>query len=375
MRFSPFLNATMDHYQAALANLRRNPRTWLITGVAGFIGSHLLECLLTLGQAVVGLDNFSTGHPKNVDEAMEGGSVDARFRLIYGDTRELSLCQEACNGVDIVLHHAALASVSQSIADPLAYHASNVDGFANILVAARDAKVKRVVYASSSAVYGDDTALPKREDKIGEPLSPYAATKLVNEIYGASFKRAYGLQTIGLRYFNVFGRRQDPQGAYAAVIPRWVSSLAADEACVVMGDGETSRDFVHVDDAVQANLLAATVDEGSVTRQVYNVASGTATTLNQLYAILRAEMVRKRQLTPPDAVYAEFRPGDIRHSLADLTRIGHDFGYIPSRTVADGVEEAIGWYLAMDTPPRGQRKFDLDAVFPPSISIVPPRET
>jgi UDP-N-acetylglucosamine 4-epimerase len=363
----------MDRYQAALANLRQNPRTWLITGVAGFIGSHLLECLLSLGQAVVGLDNFSTGHPKNVDEAMEGGSVDARFRLIYGDTRELSVCQEACHGVDVVLHHAALASVPGSIADPLAYHASNVDGFANILVAARNAKVKRVVYASSSAVYGDDTESPKREDRIGEPLSPYAATKLVNEIYGAVFKRAYGLQTIGLRYFNVFGRRQDPQGAYAAVIPRWVSSLAADEPCVVMGDGETSRDFVHVDDAVQANLLAATVEAESVTSQVYNVAGGKATTLNQLYGILRAQMVQKRHLTPPDPVYAAFRPGDIRHSLADLSRISHDLGYAPTQTVADGIHESIGWYLAMDTPPRGQRKPDLDTGLPPSLSVLPDR--
>ncbi len=364
----------MDHYQAALANLRRNPRTWLITGVAGFIGSHLLECLLSLGQAVVGLDNFSTGHPKNLDEAMEGGSIDARFRLIYGDTRELSNCQEACAGVDIVLHQAALASVPESIANPLAYHASNVDGFANILVAAKEANVKRVVYASSSAVYGDNPESPKREDRVSEPLTPYAATKLVNEIYGAAFKRAYGLQTIGLRYFNVFGRRQDPQGAYAAVIPRWVSSLAADEACVVMGDGETSRDFVHVDDAVQANLLAATADEGSLTSQAYNVASGKPTTLNQLYAILRAAMVQKRELTPPDPVYAEFRPGDIRHSLADLTRIGHDLGYVPTRSIADGLDEAIDWYLAVDTPPRGQRKFDIGTGFPPAISIVPPRD-
>lgn len=363
----------MDRYQAALANLRQSPRTWLITGVAGFIGSHLMECLLSLGQAVVGLDNFSTGHPKNIDEAMEGSGIDARFRLIYGDTREMSVCQEACKGVDIVLHHAALASVPESIADPLQYHASNVDGFANVLVAARDAKVQRVVYASSSAVYGEDPESPKREERVGEALSPYAATKLVNEIYAAVFRRAYGLQTIGLRYFNVFGRRQDPQGAYAAVIPRWVSSLAANEPCIIMGDGETSRDFVHVGDAVQANLLAATVEDGSVTSQVYNVATGQRTTLNELYAIIRALIVEKRQLTPPDPVYAEFRPGDIRHSLADLSKIGHDLGYVPTRTMSAGMEEAIGWYLTIDTPPRGHRRVDLDSG-PPSLGIISPRD-
>lgn len=363
----------MDRYQTALANLRQNPRTWLVTGVAGFIGSHLLECLLSLGQAVVGLDNFSTGHPKNVDEAMERGGIDARFRLIYGDIRELSVCQEACVGVNVVVHHAAIASVPASIADPLACHASNVDGFMNILVAARDAKVDRFVYASSSAVYGDDQGSPKREERIGAPLSPYAATKLANEIYAGVFQRVYGLETVGLRYFNVFGRRQDPQGAYAAVIPRWVSSLAADKPCVIYGDGETTRDFVHVDDAVQANLLAATVEDKSATGQVYNVASGHRTTLNELYAIIRAKVVERLKVEPPDAVYADFRPGDIRHSVADVTRVRHDLGYAPTRTVADGIDEAIGWYLAIDTTSRGQRKLEADVVIPPPLTIVPPR--
>jgi len=363
----------MDRYQAAQAKLRQNPRTWLVTGVAGFIGSHLLECLLSLGQSVIGLDNFSTGHPKNVDEAMERGAVDARFRLIYGDTRELAVCQEACNGVDVVLHHAALASVPGSIADPLACHTANVDGFANLLVAARDAGVKRFNYASSSAVYGDDPASPKREERIGAPLSPYAATKVMNEIYAGVFQRVYGLQTVGLRYFNVFGRRQDPQGPYAAVIPQWVSTLAASKPCVIFGDGETTRDFLHVDDVVQANLLAACVEGESETAHVYNVASGKSTTLNQLYAIIRANLVERLSFTPPDAVYADFRSGDIRHSLADVSKVHRDLGYTPRRTVAEGIGEAINWYLANDTPPRGQKKIDQTAGFPPPLSLITPR--
>lgn len=361
----------MDRYQGTLANLRQNPRTWLVTGVAGFIGSHLLEVLLSLGQAVVGLDNFSTGHPKNLDEAMERGGIDARFRLIHGDTRDLSVCQEACAGVNVVLHHAALASVPGSIADPLGCHTSNVDGFANLLVAARDAKVQRVVYASSSAVYGDDPALPKREERIGATLSPYAATKLTNEIYAKVFNRVYGLQTVGLRYFNAFGRRQDPQGAYAGVIPRWVSSLAANEPCIIMGDGETSRDFFHVEDAVQANLLAATVEDDSVTGGVYNVGAGQRTTLNELYAIIRGQMIERLDYTPPlEPVYANFRPGDIRHSLADVSKIRNDLGYVPTHSLADGIREAMGWYLAMDTPPRPQRRLDFSAP-PPALRVLP----
>jgi UDP-N-acetylglucosamine 4-epimerase len=367
------LTGKMDRYKAVLAKLRQTPRTWLVTGVAGFIGSHLLECLLSLGQSVIGLDNFSTGHPKNVDEALERGAVDARFRLIYGDTRELSVCQEACKGVDVVLHHAALASVPGSIADPLGCHAANVDGFANILVAARDAKVKRFIYASSSAVYGDDPASPKREERIGAALSPYAATKVVNEIYAAVFQRMYGTQTFGLRYFNVFGRRQDPQGPYAAVIPQWVSTLAASKPCIINGDGETTRDFLHVDDVVQANLLAACSEGESETGHVYNVARGEPTTLNQLYAIIRAKLVEKLSLTPPDAIYGNFRNGDIRHSLADVSRINRDLGYTPGRTVAEGIDEAINWYLANDTPTRAQRKIDPTAGYSPLLSLITPR--
>lgn len=364
----------MHRYQNALAALKQNPRTWLITGVAGFIGSNLLECLLSLGQAVVGLDNLSTGHPKNLDEALEHGGVGARFRMIYGDTRDLNACREACHDVDIVLHQAALGSVPRSIEDPLASHASNVDGFANMLVAARDAKVKRFVYASSSSVYGDDPALPKREERIGTPLSPYAATKLVNEIYAKVFKLTYGLQTVGLRYFNVFGRRQDPQGAYAAVIPRWVSSLLANVPCRILGDGETSRDFCYIDNVVQANLLAATVDAESVMDQVYNVACGRRTTLNELFAIIRDEIVQKRpDLTPLPPVYEGFRPGDVRHSLADVGKISRDLGYTPTRLVAEGIREAIDWYVANDKSAKPQRAATQFAGGPVPLSIVPPR--
>ncbi len=359
----------MNRYQEALASLRRNPRTWLVTGVAGFIGSNLLECLLSLGQAVVGLDNFSTGHPRNVDEALERGGIGARFRLIYADIRDLGACREACNGVDIVLHQAALGSVPRSIADPVSSHDSNVSGLLNMLVAARDAKVQRVVYASSSAVYGDDPGSPKREERIGESLSPYAATKLVDEIYAGVFSRLYGLQTIGLRYFNVFGKRQDPHGPYAAVIPLWVSCLSANEPCTIMGDGETSRDFVYIDDVVQANLLAATVEDASSTGEVYNVACGRRTTLNELYAIIRDKTMERRRFSLPEPVYEDFRPGDIRHSVADVSKIRHSLGYVPTRSVADGIADAIGWYLENDTRASPQKKY-LDIPHSAALSII-----
>jgi UDP-N-acetylglucosamine 4-epimerase len=360
----------MTPYQSALASLRQNPRTWLVTGVAGFIGSNLLERLLSLGQAVVGLDNFSTGHPENVDEALERGGIGARFRLIYGDVCDLNVCREACNGVDIVLHQAALGSVPRSIEDPLAAHCSNVSGLANMLVAARDARVSRFVYASSSAVYGDDPGSLKREERVGEALSPYAATKLIDEIYAGVFSRVYGLQTMGLRYFNVFGKRQDPQGAYAAVIPKWVSCLSANEPCVILGDGETTRDFVYIDDVIQANLLAATVGDESATGQVYNVACGERTSLNELYALIREKAVEQRELNPPAPLYQDFRDGDIRHSVADVTKIRRTLGYAPTRSVADGIGDAIGWYLQNDRNTRGHTKLNLDSGSSPSLSIV-----
>jgi UDP-N-acetylglucosamine/UDP-N-acetylgalactosamine 4-epimerase len=362
----------MNTYQAALASLRQNPRTWLVTGVAGFIGSNLLECLLSLGQAVVGLDNFSTGHPKNVDEALERGGVGARFRMIYGDIRDPAICREACGGVDVVLQHAALGSVPRSIDDPLASHESNVTGMANMLVAARDANVKRFVYASSSAVYGDDTGSPKREERIGNPLSPYAATKSVDEIYAGVFSRVYGFETIGLRYFNVYGKRQDPQGPYAAVIPRWITCLATNEPCLIMGDGETSRDFVYVEDAVQANLLAATVEDEDATGEVFNVGSGERTTLNELYQVIRQKMVERARVKPPPPTYTEFRIGDIRHSVADITKICNRLGYEPNHSLEDGIDAALGWYLANDRTKTPRR---LNLHIPGVMAIGPHLET
>ena len=360
----------MSAYHAALTALRQNPRTWLITGAAGFIGSNLLECLLSLGQAVVGLDNFSTGHPKNIDEALErGGGVGPKFRLIYGDVRDPNVCREACGGVDIVLHQAALASVPHSIEDPNASHAANVDGFMNMLVAAKDAKVRRFVYASSCAVYGDDPGLPKREERIGETLSPYAATKLVNEIYGKLFHRVYGLQTVGLRYFNVFGRRQDPQGPYAAVLPRWVACLLTNSPCVIMGDGETSRDFCHVDDVIQANLLAAVAGGDSAAGEVYNVASGRETTLNELHEILRSAVSEKLNLPAKPPRYEAFRQGDIRHSVADVSKINRNLGYVPFRNIGDGIEEALPWYVANNTPTKPQRALTVDMPGTPALTI------
>ncbi len=362
----------MNTYQAALASLRQNPRTWLVTGVAGFIGSNLLECLLALGQAVVGLDNFSTGHPKNVDEALERGGVGARFRMIYGDVRDPAICREACGGVDMVLHQAALGSVPRSIDDPLSTHESNVTGMANMLVAARDANVKRFVYASSSAVYGDDTGSPKREERIGNPLSPYGATKLMDEIYAGVFNRVYGFQTIGLRYFNVFGKRQDPQGPYAAVIPRWITCLAANEPCVIMGDGETSRDFVYIEDAIQANLLAATVEVPDATGQVYNVASGEQTTLNELYQIARQKTAERVRVKPPPPVYTDFRAGDIRHSVGDISKISSRLGYSPTHTLEEGIDAALGWYLTNDRTKTPRR---LNLHIPGVMAIGPHLET
>jgi UDP-N-acetylglucosamine/UDP-N-acetylgalactosamine 4-epimerase len=363
---------SMNTYQAALASLRQNPRTWLVTGVAGFIGSNLLECLLSLGQAVVGLDNFSTGHPKNVDEALERGGVGARFRMIYGDVRDPAICREACGGVDVVLHHAALGSVPRSIEDPLASHDSNATGTANMLVAARDANVRRFVYASSSAVYGDDAGSPKREERIGNQLSPYAATKLVDEIYAAVFSRVYGFETIGLRYFNVFGKRQDPQGPYAAVIPRWVTALSSNEPCIIMGDGETTRDFVYVEDVVQANLLAATVEDRDATGQVYNVASGERTTLNELYDIIRQKTVERCRVKPLPPVYTEFRAGDIRYSVADVSKITDRLGYSAEHSLEDGIDTALGWYLTTDRTKTPRR---LNLHIPGVMAIGPHLET
>ena len=334
-------------YAQLQTQLRQQPQTWLVTGVAGFIGSHLLETLLGLGQRVVGLDNFATGHRHNLDEvrALVGEAAWARFNFIEGDIRHQADCQRACAGVDRVLHQAALGSVPRSITDPITTNAANVTGFLNMQVAARDAQVQRFVYAASSSTYGDHPGLPKVEDTIGKPLSPYAVTKLVNELYADVFARIYGLPSIGLRYFNVFGPRQDPNGAYAAVIPKWAAAMLGGEPVLINGDGETSRDFCFVANAVQANLLAAmTADEAAV-NQVYNVAVGDQTTLNGLHAMLVEAMAAARpglQASPPE--YRAFRAGDVRHSKADITKACERLGYQPSHDIRAGLAAAAAWY-------------------------------
>jgi UDP-N-acetylglucosamine/UDP-N-acetylgalactosamine 4-epimerase len=336
--------STSDKVRTALT---RAPRTWLVTGVAGFIGSSLLQALLQLDQRVKGLDNFSTGKQRNLEQVRARVSSPqwARFELTEGDIAQADLCRQACAGVDFVLHHAALGSVPLSMADPLACHRSNVTGFLNMLMGARDAGVKRFVYASSSAVYGDDPALPKREETIGRPLSPYALSKSMNEAYADVFARVYGLPSVGLRYFNVFGPRQDPDGSYAAVIPKWIAALLKHEAVYINGDGETSRDFCFVEDVVQANLLAATAPDPAAVNQVYNVAFGRQTTLNELYRLLK-EMLQRQDslLTAHKPVYRDFRPGDVQHSLADIAKAKRSLGYVPAHDIAQGLRSAMDWY-------------------------------
>lgn len=331
--------------------LTARPRVWLVTGAAGFIGSNLVEELLSLGQTVVGLDDFSTGKEANLRDALgRAGASSGSFRLIEGDIRNLASCHAACAGVDYVLHHAALASVPESIADPLTNSEVNVEGFLNVLVAARDARVSRVVYASSSAVYGDTTTIPQVESVVGEVLSPYAASKAANELYATTFQRAYGLPTIGLRYFNVFGKRQDPNGAYAAVIPRWIANLLADVPCEIFGDGETTRDFLYVADVVQANILSATADAGRA-RGVFNVACGQETSLNELFHSIRQSLAplhpEARSATPR---YAEARVGDIRRSVANIAKARDQLEFMPAYRPESGLNEALHWYVARATP-------------------------
>lgn len=328
------------------------PRTWLVTGAAGFIGSNLAEALLRLGQTVVGFDNFATGYRHNVEAVREavGEEHAARFRFVEGDIRDLDACRAVCEGVDLVLHQAALGSVPRSIEDPLATHAVNVDGFVHMLVAARDAGVTRFVYASSSSVYGDHPGLPKVEAEVGTPLSPYAVSKRTNELYARTFQDHYGLETVGLRYFNVFGRRQDPEGAYAAVIPKWIGQLLGGGRPTIHGDGETSRDFCYIANVVQANLRAA-LAPAEATNAVYNIAYGDRTTLNELYAAIVATMAARRPgLALPEPAYGPFRPGDIRHSLADVSAARDRLGYAPTHSAQAGLEEAIAWYLDAYVP-------------------------
>jgi UDP-N-acetylglucosamine 4-epimerase len=336
-------------YEDLRSVLRSAPKTWLVTGVAGFIGSNLLESLLDLDQHVVGLDNFATGHQRNLDEvaALVGEERWSRFRFIRGDIRNQQDCQAACEGVDFVLHQAALGSVPRSLADPITTNAVNVDGFLNMLVAARDAKVRRFVYAASSSTYGDHPALPKIEDRIGAPLSPYAVTKYVNELYADVFSRAYGLDSIGLRYFNVFGPRQDPNGAYAAVIPKWIAALIEGRPVQIYGDGQTSRDFCFVANAVQANLLAACSSGENAINQIYNVALGDRTSLNQLFELLRQNLVTSYPLLHDvKPLYADFRAGDVQHSQADISKACERLGYRPTHRIGEGLAQAMKWYLA-----------------------------
>ena len=322
-------------------------KTWLVTGVAGFIGSNLLQELLAQGQSVVGLDDFSTGFQSNLDDVMAMPEASrGTFRMIRGDIRDLITCRSACAGVDYVLHQAALGSVPRSIDDPIASNSVNVDGFLNILVAAHEAGVKRVVYASSCAVYGDSTALPLSEDSAGNCLSPYATTKLANELYASVFQRTYGLSLIGLRYFNVFGRRQDPNGAYAAVIPRWIANLLSGARCQIYGDGQTSRDFCYVGNVAQANFLAATTALPDTGSRVYNVACGRETTLNELFRMIRLGLAGyEPSIAGASPEYGIDRRGDIRRSTADISRIQSDLGYAPTCATAQGLGTTLEWYV------------------------------
>lgn len=336
----------MSAYQQLLEQLPQQPKKWLITGVAGFIGSNLLETLLKLNQNVVGLDNFATGHQYNLDEVQGLVSAEqwANFTFIEGDIRNLDDCQRACQGVDYVLHQAALGSVPRSIADPITTNSANITGFLNMLVAARDAKVQSFTYAASSSTYGDHPALPKVEDNIGKPLSPYAVTKYVNELYADVFAKTYGFNCIGLRYFNVFGQRQDPNGAYAAVIPKWTAAMIQGEPVFINGDGETSRDFCFIDNTVQANLLAATTENPEAKNQVYNVAVGDRTTLNQLFEAIQIALKDNGINYTQTPTYRDFREGDVRHSQADVTKAKTLLGYEPGFVIKEGIAEAMPWY-------------------------------
>ena len=338
----------MSQYQTVCEQLQQAPKIWLITGVAGFIGSNLLETLLKLNQNVVGLDNFATGHQHNLDEVQSLVKPEqwANFKFYEGDIRNFADCQKACAGVDYVLHEAALGSVPRSIADPITTNAANITGFLNMLTAARDAEVKSFTYAASSSTYGDHPALPKVEENIGNPLSPYAVTKYVNELYAEVFARTYGFKTIGLRYFNVCGKRQDPNGAYAAVIPKWTAAMIAGDDVFMNGDGETSRDFCFIENTVQANILAATTQNDEAKNQVYNVAVGDRTTLNNLFNAIKAALNENSVTYTKEPVYRDFRAGDVRHSQASIEKIKSLLKYEPVYAIGEGIKKAVVWYVS-----------------------------
>lgn len=339
----------MMRIETVQQELVRQPKAWLVTGVAGFIGSNLAEHLLKLGQRVVGIDNFATGKRANLEDIRDRVSTEewARFRFIEGDILDPEVARAGTEGVDYVLHQAALGSVPRSVKDPIATNLANVEGFLRILLAARDAGVRRIVYAGSSSTYGDHPGLPKVEDRIGRPLSPYAVSKYADELYASVFETTYGMSIVGLRYFNVFGRRQDPDGAYAAVIPKWIAQLLRGERCLIHGDGETSRDFCYIDNVVQANLLAAVQDDHGGVGPVYNVAVGDRTTLNQLFGLLRDGLgSRFPHIRTAEPEYTDFRPGDVRHSQADISRARERLGYVPTHTLDQGLEATLDWYVA-----------------------------
>jgi len=337
----------INKYKQVQTQLQAQPNTWLITGVAGFIGSNLLETLLKLDQTVVGLDSFITGHQHNLDEVQT--EVTAQqwqgFKMIKGDIRHFKDCEYAMQGVDYVLHQAALGSVPRSIEDPISTNQANINGFLNMLVAAKNEKVSSFTYAASSSTYGDHPALPKVEENIGNPLSPYAVTKVVNELYADVFSRTYDFNVIGLRYFNIFGKRQDPDGAYAAVIPKWVAALLDNEAVYINGDGETSRDFCFIENTIQANILSAVADKDAK-NEVYNVAVGGRTTLNDLFYAMRDGLVQyQSSVAESQPIYRDFRAGDVRHSQADISKAETKLGYEPSHTISEGLDVALDWYV------------------------------
>ena len=342
----------MNKYEKVQKELKSNQSCWLVTGVAGFIGSNLLEKLLLLNQKVRGIDNFDTGHQHNIDQALKeasklaGHDLSHNFIFINGDIRVFSDCQLACNGVDYILHQAALGSVPRSIDDPINTNKANIDGFLNMIVAAKNAEVKRFVYAASSSTYGDHPELPKVEDVIGNPLSPYAVTKVVNELYASVFAKTYDFRSIGLRYFNVFGKRQDPNGTYSAVIPKWTAAILNEQKVIINGDGETSRDFCFIDNIVQMNILAATVTNKEATDQIYNAACNERTSLNDLYEMIEERLIHgKKGLTKRNPLYTSFRKGDVKHSRADISKAQTLLDYKPEYLVSEGLDKTIKWYI------------------------------
>jgi len=335
-------------YNKVKEELLNNPKTWLVTGCAGFIGSNLIETLLKLNQKVIGLDNFSTGHKHNLEHVRSSinDSQWNNFSFIEGDISNYDTCLEATKDVDVVLNQAALGSVPRSIDNPVVSNNSNVTGFLNMITASKENGVKRFVYASSSSVYGDSKELPKVEERTGNLLSPYAVTKYVNELYMGVFYKCYGFESIGLRYFNVFGKRQDPNGAYAAVMPKWISAMLKGEDVFINGDGETSRDFTYIDNVVQANILAGTTQNTEAFAKAYNTAAGGRETLNNLFSAIKNGLeTNLPELKIKDAIYRDFRAGDIRHSNANIEKANELLGYEPTHTLEEGLKESISWYI------------------------------